>query len=80
MSSINDVLDQMVLGSPPATKHDLPQRPAPGSPDQEDRRAAGRKHYHPAAPANRSEWVMWIGNVPNNGRSSCGTSRALSLC
>ncbi|KAG7571176.1 hypothetical protein FFLO_00849 [Filobasidium floriforme] len=56
----------MVLGSPPATKHDLPQRPAPGSPDQEDRRAAGRKHYHPAAPANRSEWVMWIGNVPNN--------------
>lgn len=25
-----------------------------------------RKEYHPAAPANRSEWVMWVGNVPNN--------------
>ncbi|KAJ9096050.1 hypothetical protein QFC21_005415 [Naganishia friedmannii] len=23
-----------------------------------------RKAYHPAPPANRSEWVMWVGNVP----------------
>ncbi|KAJ9121559.1 hypothetical protein QFC22_002178 [Naganishia vaughanmartiniae] len=25
-----------------------------------------RKAYHPAPPANRSEWVMWVGNVPAN--------------
>lgn len=25
-----------------------------------------RKSYHPAPPANRSEWVMWVGNVPAN--------------
>ncbi|ORX37191.1 YT521-B-like domain-domain-containing protein [Kockovaella imperatae] len=23
-----------------------------------------RKAYHPQAPANRSDWVMWVGNVP----------------
>ena len=66
MSSINDVLEQMIVGSP-----GLPEGvegDIPGSPGAEDRRAAGRKHYHPAAPVNRSDWVMWVGNVPNNGK------------
>lgn len=25
-----------------------------------------RKSYHPAPPANRSDWVMWVGNVPSD--------------
>ncbi|KAL1413102.1 hypothetical protein Q8F55_000851 [Vanrija albida] len=25
-----------------------------------------RKEYHPQPPARRSEWVMWVGNVPSN--------------
>lgn len=25
-----------------------------------------RKSYHPAPPPNRSEWVMWVGNVPSD--------------
>nr|XP_019045374.1 hypothetical protein I302_05763 [Kwoniella bestiolae CBS 10118]OCF24304.1 hypothetical protein I302_05763 [Kwoniella bestiolae CBS 10118] len=25
-----------------------------------------RKAYHPQAPARRSDWVMWVGNVPSN--------------
>ncbi|KAF8516299.1 YT521-B-like domain-containing protein [Hysterangium stoloniferum] len=25
-----------------------------------------RKSYHPAPPSNRSEWVMWVGNVPSD--------------
>jgi hypothetical protein len=25
-----------------------------------------RRHYHPNPPPNRSEWVMWVGNVPND--------------
>lgn len=25
-----------------------------------------RRHYHPNPPPNRSEWVMWVGNVPGD--------------
>ena len=32
-------------------------------------KALERKPYHPAAPVNRSDWVMWVGNVPSNGKS-----------
>ena len=26
-----------------------------------------RRSYHPKTPAHRSEWVMWVGNVPSDG-------------
>lgn len=26
----------------------------------------GRRSYHPKTPAHRSEWVMWVGNVPSD--------------
>ncbi|PSS06581.1 hypothetical protein PHLCEN_2v3639 [Hermanssonia centrifuga] len=29
-------------------------------------RSAVRRPYHPNPPANRSEWVMWAGNVPSD--------------
>ena len=29
-------------------------------------RPSARRHYHPNPPPNRSEWVMWVGNVPND--------------
>ncbi|KAG6376851.1 hypothetical protein JVT61DRAFT_877 [Boletus reticuloceps] len=25
-----------------------------------------RRHYHPNPPPNRSEWVMWVGNIPSD--------------
>ncbi|KAL7420727.1 hypothetical protein Q5752_004678 [Cryptotrichosporon argae] len=28
--------------------------------------AVERKEYHPQPPARRSDWVMWVGNVPSN--------------
>ncbi|GJJ13462.1 hypothetical protein Clacol_007716 [Clathrus columnatus] len=37
-------------------KRDMPPSPLPTS----------RKEYHPAPPPNRSDWVMWVGNVPND--------------
>lgn len=70
MTSINDVFEQMVLGTTTGGIQDSPMMAGPASPSQEDKRAAGRKHYHPAAPPNRSEWVMWVGNVPSNGESN----------
>ncbi|KAJ7900970.1 YT521-B-like domain-containing protein [Mycena olivaceomarginata] len=27
-----------------------------------------RQPYHPAPPAHRSDWVMWVGNVPSNAK------------
>ena len=33
------------------TRHDLPRE---------------RRSYHPKTPAHRSEWVMWVGNVPSD--------------
>ncbi|KAF8524959.1 hypothetical protein JB92DRAFT_1345170 [Gautieria morchelliformis] len=48
--------------TPPPTvlrKTDTPGSPAAPSP-------ASRKSYHPNPPPNRSEWVMWVGNVPSD--------------
>ena len=28
--------------------------------------SASRKPYHPNPPSNRSQWVMWVGNVPSD--------------
>lgn len=47
---------------------------APSSPSVLSRTGSGRqppppstrKAYHPNPPANRSEWVMWAGNVPSD--------------
>ncbi|WRT68015.1 uncharacterized protein IL334_004990 [Kwoniella shivajii] len=33
---------------------------------QEKEKERERKAYHPQAPARRSDWVMWVGNVPPN--------------
>ncbi|CAK5283825.1 unnamed protein product [Mycena citricolor] len=30
------------------------------------RKPAARRVYHPDAPADRSEWAMWVGNVPKH--------------
>ena len=32
----------------------------------QDRVPSTRKAYHPNPPAHRSEWVMWVGNVPSD--------------
>ncbi|BEJ12196.1 hypothetical protein CspHIS471_0206560 [Cutaneotrichosporon sp. HIS471] len=32
----------------------------------QNERERERKEYHPQPPARRSEWVMWVGNVPSN--------------
>lgn len=40
-----------------------PTRSPPSRPPAHDRE---RKEYHPQPPARRSEWVMWVGNVPSN--------------
>ena len=32
-------------------------------PSKQDAKTKERKAYHPKPPANRSEWVMWVGNV-----------------
>ncbi|WVF68839.1 hypothetical protein IAT40_003612 [Kwoniella sp. CBS 6097] len=49
---------------PNRTSWSGPSRPAHDttSPDQ----ARERKAYHPQAPTGRSDWVMWVGNVPSN--------------
>ncbi|KAI0927339.1 hypothetical protein AcV5_007896 [Taiwanofungus camphoratus] len=39
-----------------------PSTPASSRPATE--RAPVRRTYHPQPPAQRSEWVMWVGNVP----------------
>jgi hypothetical protein len=38
--------------------------PAPTSPTTARTRHQERRSYHPNPPAHRSEWVMWVGNVP----------------
>jgi hypothetical protein len=30
---------------------------------KDNQRERERKAYHPQAPARRSDWVMWVGNV-----------------
>jgi len=37
--------------------------PSPSPPQHGDKRVV-RRPYHPNPPSSRSEWVMWVGNVP----------------
>jgi hypothetical protein len=64
MPDINGVIDQIAIGFP---LREGAEGESPGDPGHTVLRAAGRKHYHPAASPNRSRWVMWVGNVPKNG-------------
>ncbi|KAL1692521.1 YT521-B-like domain-containing protein [Schizophyllum commune] len=54
--------------SPPSSQ----QSPRPESNSGSSYRAGGsertpvRRPYHPNPPAHRSEWVMWVGNVPSD--------------
>jgi len=43
------------------TKTENPQSRDSGSDSYQKRRS-----YHPKSPADRSEWVMWVGNVPSD--------------
>ncbi|ODN81944.1 hypothetical protein, variant [Cryptococcus amylolentus CBS 6039] len=36
------------------------------SPTGTDSKEPERKPYHPQPPSRRSDWVMWVGNVPSN--------------
>jgi hypothetical protein len=49
-----------------AAKQEAPQVPPPTSPTSPRTRHQERRSYHPNPPANRSEWVMWAGNVPSD--------------
>ena len=44
---------------------DLPRPEAPATANRTERQVH-RRPYHPNPPANRSEWVMWAGNVPSD--------------
>ncbi|KZT50458.1 hypothetical protein CALCODRAFT_504709 [Calocera cornea HHB12733] len=46
----------------------FPSLSSPAQQSRPQRRPASptRKAYHPNPPANRSEWVMWVGNVPHD--------------
>ncbi|EIN12940.1 hypothetical protein PUNSTDRAFT_111301 [Punctularia strigosozonata HHB-11173 SS5] len=39
---------------------------ASGPPPSATDRAVIRRPYHPSPPSHRSEWVMWVGNVPSD--------------
>ncbi|KIJ54160.1 hypothetical protein M422DRAFT_241412 [Sphaerobolus stellatus SS14] len=47
--------------NPPSSSHSLA---SPAQSKRRDNSPPSRKAYHPAPPPNRSEWVMWVGNVP----------------
>lgn len=53
-------------GSSVPSAAEQPQPPGPTAPVGEVRPHPGRKSYHPNPPAQRSEWVMWAGNVPSD--------------
>ncbi|KAI6044868.1 YT521-B-like domain-containing protein [Pisolithus marmoratus] len=40
--------------------------PAGSLPRAQTERPSVRRPYHPNPPSNRSEWVMWLGNVPGD--------------
>ena len=40
--------------------------PPAASPSAASPPATSRRSYHPNPPPNRSEWVMWVGNVPSD--------------
>ncbi|KAL1711937.1 YT521-B-like domain-containing protein [Schizophyllum commune] len=70
----------LVLASPapsprsavPMASSDRPPSPRPESNSGSSYRAGGsgrtpvHRPYHPNPPAHRSEWVMWVGNVPSD--------------
>ncbi|CAK5270593.1 unnamed protein product [Mycena citricolor] len=43
-----------------------PQSPTPTVASYPTRKPAVRRVYHPDAPINRSEWAMWVGNIPKS--------------
>jgi hypothetical protein len=52
--------------SPNAAKQEATQAPSPTSPTSSRARHQERRSYHPNPPADRSEWVMWVGNMPSD--------------
>ncbi|CAK5283821.1 unnamed protein product [Mycena citricolor] len=45
----------------------IPAHPVPPSPPQRTPSLSHqRRPYHPAAPPHRSEWAMWVGNIPRD--------------
>ncbi|KAF4617214.1 hypothetical protein D9613_006231 [Agrocybe pediades] len=50
-----------VFSPPPSASSDSERRP-----NRTSDRPIVRRPYHPNPPANRSEWVMWAGNVPSD--------------
>ena len=54
-----------VQSSPKMDTHHLSNTLA-GSASRAHNRPTARRHYHPNPPPDRSEWVMWVGNVPND--------------
>ena len=60
------------VSTPVSVSPSRPERPAPPpSPANTSLRSHSdrplvRRPYHPNPPAHRSEWVMWVGNVPDN--------------
>ncbi|KAJ8691693.1 hypothetical protein PTI98_011236 [Pleurotus ostreatus] len=58
--------------SPTSPADPPPLSPAPSSldsrtgPNPLSERHITRRSYHPNPPAHRSEWVMWVGNVPSD--------------
>ena len=53
---------------PSVSTSSLQARTTETPPQSESRRdwPRERRSYHPKTPAHRSEWVMWVGNVPSN--------------
>ncbi|KZT44613.1 hypothetical protein SISSUDRAFT_36069 [Sistotremastrum suecicum HHB10207 ss-3] len=53
-------------GSNPAVPRILSDEKSAGSPPPSSPARSGHKSYRPNPPAHRSEWVMWVGNVPSD--------------
>ncbi|KAF8881894.1 YT521-B-like domain-containing protein [Infundibulicybe gibba] len=51
---------------PPPHPHPPPLIPQSQSQSPSAHRTVVRRSYHPNPPAHRSEWVMWVGNVPSD--------------
>ncbi|KLT45073.1 hypothetical protein CC85DRAFT_241360 [Cutaneotrichosporon oleaginosum] len=52
--------------SAPGDESSKPARPNQSHQSHQHDGERERKEYHPQPPARRSEWVMWVGNVPSN--------------
>jgi len=48
---------------PTSTRSGTFNRMSWSGPSKPEERSRERKAYHPQPPANRSDWVMWVGNV-----------------